>query len=331
MTALRKVLAGVLLASSTAGLSFALCAVSGLTFLSPIVLAVLLAMSAKALIGTPDMARAGLLFSQRVLLRIAIVLLGLQITLTEVIGVGWAGLAIIMVTVAGTMVFTCLLGTLLGIDRKLAELIAAGTAICGASAIAAANTVAAARNEDVSYALVSVTFLGTLAMLAYPILAGLFEFDSHGYGIWAGASIHEIAQVAAASFQAGEAAGNVAMVVKLARVLMLAPVIVALSWLVRRRACKAGTCTASAPVFLPWFIVGFATLVVLNSVVGIDADIRAALRFPTSALMATALAALGWSVDLNAVKRKGTTPLFLAVASWLFIAIFSGALVKLAL
>ena len=109
----------------------------------------------------------------RRILRFAIVLLGLQLTAAQVIDVGATGIGIIAVTLAATFVFTIWLGRVLGVDRKLTELIAAGTSICGASAIIATNTVTRARGEDAAYALACVTVFGSIAMFVYPMLGSL--------------------------------------------------------------------------------------------------------------------------------------------------------------
>ena len=130
-------------------------------------------------------------------------ILGFQLTLAEIAEVGARGSIIIAITVIATFIFTVRVGHALGVDRKLSQLIAAGTSICGASAIVATNAVTEARDEDVAYAIVCVTVFGSIAMFAYPLLQGLLRLSPQAYGLWSGASIHEIGQVIAASFQNG--------------------------------------------------------------------------------------------------------------------------------
>src|SRR5262249_55721968 len=127
--------------------------------------------------------------------------------------------------------FTVWLGRQLSVDRKLTELIAAGTSICGASAVVATNTVTRASDEDVAYAVACVTVFGSASMLLYPVTAGLLQLTPHAFGLWAGASIHEIAQVVAAAFQNGVDAGNYGTIAKLSRVMLLAPLVLALGCL----------------------------------------------------------------------------------------------------
>jgi uncharacterized integral membrane protein (TIGR00698 family) len=246
----------------------------------------------------------------------------------QVMEVGASGVAIIATTLFATFAFTVWLGRLLGVDRRLAELIAAGTSICGASAVIATNTVTRAHDEDVAYAVACVTIFGSVAMFAYPLLPGLFGLDPHAFGLWAGSSIHEIAQVVAAAYQDGPLAGDFATIAKLSRVMMLAPVVIALGLAASRRTRGSGHGKASAP--MPWFVFGFIALVGLNSAVTIPADVKAWIAMLTTFLLSMALAAMGLETDVRKLKAKGLRPLVLGTAAFLFISGFSLMLVKLA-
>src|SRR5690606_19143770 len=143
----------------------------------------------------------------------------------------------------------------LGVDRKLSELIAAGTSICGASAVIATNTVTKAPDEDVAYAVACVTIFGSIAMFTYPLLPGLLGLDPQAFGLWAGASIHEIAQVVAAAFQGGEQAGQFGTIAKLSRVMFLAPMVIGLGILSVRSAADDAA-KGRSNVAIPWFVIG---------------------------------------------------------------------------
>ena len=205
----------------------------------------------------------------RRILRFAIVLLGLQLSFEQLVKVGTVGLAIIAVTLAATFTFTMWLGRRLGIDRKLAQLIAAGTSICGASAVIATNTVTRASDEDVTYAVACVTVFGSASMLLYPALESLVRLGPHAFGLWAGASIHEIAQVVAAAFQNGTSSGHFGTIAKLSRVMLLAPMILALSYLTARDPQGAegnrGKRPTTQSVPMPWFVLGFIAMMLFNS------------------------------------------------------------------
>ncbi|KQU75889.1 YeiH family protein [Aminobacter aganoensis] len=323
-------MAGVALTVAIAGIAFALRLVPGISSFSPMIIAIVIGMAVHNLWGTPVAAKAGVAFSMRKLLRFAIILLGLQLTASQVAEVGATGIAIIAATLVGTFSFTLWLGKAIGVDRKLAELIAAGTSICGASAVIATNTVTRAPDEDVAYAVACVTVFGSVAMFAYPLLPGLLHLDAHAYGLWAGASIHEIAQVVAASFQAGQQAGEFGTVAKLTRVMMLAPVVIALGVLARSHARSAGSARDGAPAPMPWFVLGFIAMVGFNSLVEIPAEAKTWIVTLTTFLLATALAAMGLETDVAKLRARGARPLLLGLGAFLFIALFSLMLVKLA-
>jgi uncharacterized integral membrane protein (TIGR00698 family) len=232
-------LPGMALAGGIATVAFVVRNIDGMAVFSPMILAIVIGMAFHNIVGTPSLARRGIAFSLRRLLRAAIVLLGFQLTASQIASVGSRGLLIVALSLRARFAFTVWIGRALEVDRKLTELIAAGTSICGASAIIATNTVTEAHDEDVAYAIACVTIFGSIAMFAYPVLPGLLHLDSQAYGLWSGASILEIAQAVATSFQNGQRAGEIGTMVKLARVMLLAPVVFALS--MRSRISALGT------------------------------------------------------------------------------------------
>ncbi|HEY8578434.1 MAG TPA: putative sulfate exporter family transporter, partial [Beijerinckiaceae bacterium] len=211
-----------------------------------------------------------------------------------------------------TFLVTRRLGRLLGVEPGLSELIASGTAICGASAIVATNSVTRAPQEDVIYSVACVTFFGTLAMFALPALYQPLALSAQEYGLWAGGSIHEVAQVVAAGFQVGQAEGETAMVSKLLRVAAMAPMIL---WL---GAARRGKSDGPAPP-IPWFVVGFAAVIILNSALDVPAAVRQGAQLLTVFLLTMSLAALGLETDLRKLRLKGPRPLALGAAAWLFV------------
>ncbi len=322
-------LSGIALTAALAGTAFGLRQLPGVGFLSPMILAILLGLVLHNIVGTPVIAKAGVQFSMRRLLRLAIILLGLQLTSAQLVAIGAGGLAVIVLSLAATFMFTVWLGRAMGVDRGLAELIAAGTSICGASAVIATNTVTRASDEDAAYALACVTLFGSLAMFLYPLMPVLLDLGPRAYGLWAGASIHEIAQVVAAAFQGGREAGEVGTVSKLARVIALGPLVMLLAVLARRRAIREGGDGPHAHPPLPWFVLGFIALVCVNSVISIPEHARAMLMTLTSFLMSMALAAMGLEADIRKLRAKGLRPLALGAAATLFIATLSLVCVKM--
>ncbi|MGZ8363583.1 MAG: YeiH family protein [Caulobacteraceae bacterium] len=318
---------GLVLAASLAAAAFGLRLIPGVALFSPMILAMVLGMAVKNTVGAPAVLKPGITFSLKRLLRLAIMLLGLQLTFTQVLAVGGRGLLIILAVMAASYLFTVSFGRLIGVDGKLSRLIAAGTSICGASAVIAANTVVKAEDEDVAYAVASVTIFGSLAVLLYPLTPALLDLTPRAFGLWSGASIHEIAQVVAAAFQDGKEAGEFATVAKLTRVMLLAPLVIGMGLWAARGQTK-GEVKAKAP--LPLFVFGFIALVAVNSVWPLSPAAKPVVVLVTQFLLALSLAAMGLETDLRKLKAKGLRPLALGAAAWVFIGALALALVKLA-
>jgi uncharacterized integral membrane protein (TIGR00698 family) len=325
----RGIWPGLALAAMAAATAYAVRQLPGMTAFSPMILAIVIGIAFHNLVGTPAWAKQGVTFSMRRLLRAAIILLGLQLTITQVIEVGGRGIGIIALTLVSTFAFTVWMGRLLGVDRKLAQLIAAGTSICGASAVIATNTVTNAGDEDVAYAVACVTVFGSVAMFSYPLVPGLLHLDPHAFGLWSGASIHEIAQVVAASFQDGQKAGEFGTVAKLSRVMLLAPMVISLGLIASRCSKQAGSEAGAARPPMPWFVLGFVALVGINSVVAIPPEAKVWIVAVTTFLLSVALAAMGLQTDIGKLAAKGFRPALLGALAFLFIASFSLCLIKL--
>src|SRR6202790_1519448 len=242
------------LTSIVAGAACAVRQLPGMATFSPMILSIVIGIAFHNIVGTDAWRKQGVTFSLRRLLRIAIILLGLQLTSSQVIELGGRGLGIIAATVLATFAVTVWIGKLLGVEPKLAQLIAAGTSICGASAVIATNTVTNADDEDVAYAVACVTVFGSAAMFVYPLLPGLLHLDPHAFGLWTGALIHEIAQVIAAAFQDGQKAGEFATITKLTRVMLLAPMVLSIGLMTARsmRRRQSGTAKVTARPPMPW-------------------------------------------------------------------------------
>ncbi|RVT96026.1 putative sulfate exporter family transporter [Rhodovarius crocodyli] len=308
---------GVALSFAVAVVSIMIRNATGIAALNPVVVALILGIGFHSVWGTPAILKPGIAFAVRPVLRAAIVLLGLQVTLGMLWSLGPAALMLAVVVVAATLPFTIWLGQLMGVDKPLAQLIGTGTAICGASAIVAANQVSRAREEDVTYALAVITLCGTAAMILFPYMAGPLGLDAQDYGIWAGGAIHEVVQAVGAAAAGGPVSSQTGTVMKLARVFMLAPAVLALGWWVARQSGGEAH-GVKAPV--PVFAFGFLALVLLGSTglvpqVAVDAS-----RFLVPLMLAASVAALGLQTNLKALKARGVAPLALGVLSSLFIA-----------
>jgi uncharacterized integral membrane protein (TIGR00698 family) len=314
--ALQDLFPGLVLVTAIVILAFVMTGFPGLRVFSPVIFAVLIGAVVGNLFTLPAASMPGIKFSSRTLLRLAIVLLGLQIPVGSLLSIGWLPLLVILLAVAGTFFLTKAVAGPLGVDARLAELLAAGTAICGASAIMAVNTSTAADEEDVAYALATITVLGTVMMFAVPALSVLLGLDARAFSLWAGASIHEVGQVAGAAAVFGQGSEELSMVAKLARVLLLAPMVMLVGVTATRdRARRPAAEQGQKVPLVPPFVVGFFISVLIVSLVDIPADVLAHVRLISTALLTAALGALGVTISITRVVARGTRPFLLAVFS----------------
>ncbi|WP_252192780.1 YeiH family protein [Rhizobium sp. CSW-27] len=321
-------LPGLLLTGAIATAAMLFRSATGLQTLSPLILSIVIGMVIGNIRRPHGLLLPGIGFSLKPLLRLGIVLLGLQITLPQLLSLGLPGLATVTATLAASFVATMAMGRLLGVDRRLTGLIAAGTSVCGASAVIAANAAVRGRQEDVAYAVACVTIFGSFSMLAYPLLATPLHLDAMAYGVWSGATIHEVAQVVAATFQSGEVAGQFGTIAKLARVVLLAPLVLTLA-LTLFRSPDTGTQERGTAPF-PWFVLGFLAVVALNSLVSIPADLVRHGNLLGTFLLSCGLAAMGLQTHMRQLAAEGLRPLALGAFGWLFISGFGYAMVRLA-
>lgn len=295
---------------------------------SPMILAIFVGMLFANVVGVNASAATGISLSGKRVLRLAVALLGLQISFAQLGDIGARGIGFAALGLGSTFLFTLGVGRLMGVDRHLSCLLAAGTSVCGASAVAAANAVTGADDEDVSYAVACITLFGTIAMFLFPFIGLVAAMSERAYGLWIGLSVHEVAQVVGAGFQGGNEAGEIAVVTKLARVMMLAPLVVGLSLLVSRPNGQ-GAGEGRKVQLVPFFVVGFLVLAAVNSL-GILPDLlRQPLVAVTPILLTAAMGALGLGTNISRLKRHGLPPLLLAGAASVFIAGISYLMVTL--
>lgn len=321
------VIPGLLLCIALAVAAFGLTMLFQIDGLSPLIIALVLGMAVGNILSIPQMALGGLNFSMRQVLRGGIILLGLQLTLDQVATIGGSGVVLLATILAATFLFTIWMGRVLRVEPELTQLIAAGSSICGASAVVATNTVVRTSDEDVAYAVACVTIFGTLSMLMMPLIAGALGMSQQTFGLWAGATIHEVAQVAGAAFARGPEAGEVGTVAKLVRVMMLAPVVMGLGLWIGTKARKSGAGAAQAKPPVPWFVFGFAALAALASTGIVSQATTQAAGQVTQVMLAVALAAMGAQTRLANLAAKGPRPAILGALAWVFISLLGLVLV----
>lgn len=296
--------------------------------ISPLVIAVVLGALTSNLGWLPENCRVGLGFAARNLLRLGIVLLGLQLSFSQVRELGAPGLALVIVVVAATFVGTQWLGKKMGLSPGLSLLVATGFSICGASAIAAMRPVSDADDDDMAYAIALVTICGTLAIFLLPVIGELIGFSGAQFGSWVGASVHDVAQTVATAASGNDDAQDAAIVVKLTRVMLLAPLVAAVSFTRRQKlnrtiATDSKTQKAKLPPIVPLFVVGFIAAISINSSFNLPSEFLSNVKWLEKSLLACALVGLGAGVDARKLRRVGTRPLALGLISWILIATLS--------
>jgi uncharacterized integral membrane protein (TIGR00698 family) len=295
---------------------------------SPLVIAVVLGALISNLGLLPDECRVGLGFAARNLLRLGIVLLGLQLSFSQVRELGAPGLVLVIVVVAATFTGTQWLGKKMGLSPGLSLLVATGFSICGASAIAAMRPVSDADDDDMAYAIALVTICGTLAIFLLPAIGEIIGFSGAQFGSWVGASVHDVAQTVATAASGNDDAQDAAIVVKLTRVMLLAPLVAAVSFTLRRKLSHtnitdSNTQKAKLPPIVPLFIIGFIAAISINSSFNLPSELVSNVKWLEKSLLACALAGLGAGVDIKKLRRVGTRPLALGLISWMLIATLS--------
>jgi uncharacterized integral membrane protein (TIGR00698 family) len=281
---------------------------------------------------------AGVAFSKQTLLRAGVVLYGLRLTLHDIGHVGVAGVLTDALLLSSTFALAVLLGTrLFGLDRASAMLIGAGNAICGAAAVMATEPLLRAKAEQVTVAISTVVVFGTLAIFIYPALYALnlhwhwLASGSQAFGIYAGSTIHEVAQVFAAGRSISVETANTAVITKMVRVMMLAPFLIGLSgWLTRASVARepaAGKTHAPRKLTIPWFAFAFVAVIVFNSFALLPQSVVADAVNVDTFLLAMAMGALGLTTHLSAIRRAGVKPLLLGALlfAWL---VAGGALIN---
>ncbi|WP_084960407.1 YeiH family protein [Thermoactinospora rubra] len=288
--------------------------------LSPAVVAVAAGAALANLGWLPAWARPGLGFVSRRVLRVAVVLLGLQVALPEVLALGPATLAVVVAATGITFALTPVIGRRLGVPEGTALLVATGVAICGAAAIAAMRACLEGEERDgeAGEALSVVVLYGSAAIVLVPLLASWLGLPARALGVWAGASVHEVAQVAAIGAASGTAVLTVAVTVKLARVVLLAPMVALTAY--RRRAGAAGTAASAAPP-LPLFVAGFLVMTAVRSLGLVPEPVAQAVPQATGLLLAACLFGLGAGVDVRRLLAGGRVLLLGGVATALISAV----------
>jgi uncharacterized integral membrane protein (TIGR00698 family) len=284
---------------------------------SPLLIAIVLGAILSNVARLPARVGPGLTFAAKKLLRVGVALLGLQLVFGDILGLGVGMIAVVIAIVVLGIVGTMFAGHLLGLSWTQRLLVACGFSICGAAAVAAADGVVDAKEEEVLTAVALVVIFGTCMIPLIPLLSntiGLGELDA---GLWAGGSIHEVAQVVATGGAIGGGALAAAVVVKLARVVMLAPVMAVVS--ARQRRLRQ-TSDVRRPPLVPLFVLGFLACAAVRTSGVMPDGFLASAKLAQTALLTAAMFALGAGVNFASLRKVGIRPFLLALISTAWVA-----------
>jgi uncharacterized integral membrane protein (TIGR00698 family) len=266
--------------------------------------------------------RPGILFVSKRVLQGSVVVMGLGLSLGQVWSTGARSLPELVGTLAAALVVAALAGRMLGLPADQRTLIGVGTAICGASAIAAVDAVIDAEEADVSYAIATIFTFNVVAVLLYPSLGHAFGLSQHSFGLWAGTAINDLSSVVAASTIYGHAAASYGVIVKLTRTLAIIPISLALA-LRRSRQSERPVGPVELRRIVPVFIVAFVGAVVVNTAGVIPSAWHPGLGDLSTWMITAALGAIGLSTDIGRIRRAGLRPLALGAILWLTVGLAS--------
>ncbi|HJV45255.1 MAG TPA: putative sulfate exporter family transporter [Bacillota bacterium] len=293
--------------------------------LGPMVTAILIAMIYRQVAGYPEAVRSGVQFAGKKILRMAIILFGFKLNVEIILHQGLGLLARDAITIILAMAVTLLIARWLKADFSLSLLLAVGTGVCGAAAIAAVSPIVKAKDDETAIGVGIIALMGTIFTILYTILRPILQLSDLQYGIWSGISLHEIAHVAAAAAPAGQDAVAVALLAKLGRVLLLIPLCFILAaWMKKKNATDG-----QVKVEFPWFLIGFIVTSLIGTYVPIPKAFMQDLATLSSFLLTAAMVGLGLNVSLQALRTKAFKPLISMTIASIVLSIFTFFLVIL--
>ena len=299
---------------------------------APVLLfALLLGLAMNFLSGDGAPCAPGIEFCARTVLRIGVALLGLRITVEQVMALGWGPVVLVVASVAITITLSMVVARALGFQSLFGLLTGGATAICGASAALALSAALPAhplKERATLFTVIGVSALSTFAMVAYPMIVQALGLNPQQAGIFLGGTIHDVAQVVGAGYSLSPETGDAATLVKLLRVAMLLPVIVVAAMITRARAAADGTSEGTRPPLLPGFAVAFAVLVAVNSTGWLPKPLSALGSDASRWFLVAAIAAIGMKTQLKELATVGFKPVALMIGETVFLAALALAMMR---
>lgn len=309
--------------------------VNGKEVVSAVAIAIVLGIAIRNLIGISARCKPGTSFAVKRFLRIGVALMGVQLSLDQVLKTGAASLWIVATCIILAIIVVRFVSMRMGMSDRLGTLLGVGTSICGVSAIVATAPIIMARDEETSLAVATITVFGLAAVVLYPIIGRAWGMSDNFFGTWAGTAVNDTSQVVATGLIFSKPAGEIATVVKLTRNLFMAPVMVILSWLCLQHPQgegepECGKRRIAITQIVPLFILGFLGMAILNSLGVFPPTVRQGIQIVSQFLILMALAAVGLETDVGAMKKIGLRPFYAGLCAAVFMAVVSFGLISLA-
>ncbi|WP_245645105.1 YeiH family protein [Peribacillus loiseleuriae] len=311
-------------------LGFGLSKITGFDRIGPLACSIIIAVMYRQIAGYPEKFRPGIEFSAKKLLRFAIILYGLKLNIDVIFNQGLPLLIRDIGTVVFAIIVMVLIAKWLKADASISLLLAVGTGVCGAAAIAAISPIVKAKEEDTAIGVGIIALMGTLFSIIYTLLRPILPMTAVDYGIWSGVSLHEIAHVALAGAPAGEDALAIALLAKLGRVFLLIPLcFIFMYWMKRRSSEKTGL---DAKIAFPWFLIGFIIMSLIGSYVlgkhiPVSQMVMAGVSNTTTFILTMAMIGLGLNVSFQALRTKAMRPLLAMTITSLLLSVITYLLI----
>lgn len=318
-------LSGIIFTFIIALFGFFLSIVPGFNQIGQLGCAIMIAVLYRNIFGYPETIRAGIAFSSKRLLRIAIILYGLKLNIAIILHDGIGLLFKDAIVIMGTILLMMGIAKLFKANKYISLLLGVGTGVCGAAAIAAIAPIIKAKDEDTAISVGIIALIGTVFAVVYTVIRPCLPFDAVQYGIWSGMSLHEVAHVALATNPAGEEAIAFGLLTKLGRVFLLVPLCFIFIILMKNK--SAGQENESTKIEFPWFLVGFILCSIIGSYlfghfIMVPAYVMEGISIVTTWLLTAAMVGLGLNVRFNDLRTKSIRPLLAMVITSVILSIF---------
>ena len=277
---------------------------------------------ALAFVKRPQLVEAGIKFTSKKLLQFAIILLGFEMNLFNVFSVGRQTLLLMAFTISAALLTAFFAGKLLKLDTNTKTLIGVGSSICGGSAIAATAPVINANEEDVAQSISTIFLFNVIAAFLFPLLGHLLGMSDYSFGLWAGTAVNDTSSVVAAGYAYSDTAGDLAVIVKLTRTLMIVPITLVLAFVTSRKNTEQHKGYSFVKIF-PWFVIGFLLASVVRTFTPIPTGVTAWLAQAGKFVIVMAMAAIGLNTNIVKLVKNGLKPILLGLLCWAAVSVTS--------